>query len=773
MNLLPYSRTKPRMSLTSFKCQQSFLSPEVKDLLQKALHANSNSELALSAHSWVTHDCGIIWEKLEELFTGIKEKCESKAWFFEAVTKIAPLFTHCQSVLRNLSQDDYSVTIHPMLCWTHQESEVSACLKLISAGSCESDHLVALLTITAVTERALGNLVLTRREQVPFLLRDLLVTPELHEILGKTRIQLLIILLGSVVGLNLRNIAWHGFLSPCEANPAFVATIITVLVDCGRFLKECYRTADIPCRQLASFKEACVLGSVFKDVSFPPRLVMEELILKSPLVPTVMVPVWMKALDLIGSESWGMSAMILLPMMECSLRCLFAHVNGVSERVLTAENSSFYTTLDEILKPNINEEICDSLDLARDNQRVDEHCQNTSYEHNETQPQATTVVARTSDANQVLIYIGKKLNEALHDLLNFVQGPRVRDRVSHGEVKLEYIPQSISQHILYLCLLILSLGNWRCLSKVMCVCYQDESCIYCNAKSVYYLDTGEDKTCCDQKQSYFDGLAVNDATKRCICEIKFDFITVTETSEDFNHLVAVLSRCIEKYKSIYHPSAILHEKLTSCTTLLDDWTTWKRVDCSELDYNDWENREKLELPKIIFFFPLKIAHKVVNLDDIQEFLTLILNINFEVLYRSKMELEFVSLLHRIIANVQSSLENICENLSVKYLLYVNKKLRSRQRETYRRQLNAIPVVIINCYLTVQAVYLLFFSINRVSQLSKSCSSDLLRVLKVVLKAHENIVSQTSLNANRWEEAVSVSLKNITTIKENFSENFSC
>lgn len=38
-----------------------------------------------------------------------------------------------------------------------QESEVSVCLKQISAGSCASDHLVALLTVTAVTERALGN----------------------------------------------------------------------------------------------------------------------------------------------------------------------------------------------------------------------------------------------------------------------------------------------------------------------------------------------------------------------------------------------------------------------------------------------------------------------------------------------------------------------------------------------------------------------------------------------------------------------------------------
>lgn len=474
--------------------------------------------------------------------------------------------------------------------------------------------------------------------------------------------------------------------------------------------------------------------------------------------------------------------MLLLPMLECSLRCLFAHVNGVSERVLTAENSSFYTTLDEILKPSVGEGNCESCDVVKVNQRVNEHQENslsrnsmntlnTSCEQTEIEPHATAAVVRISDANQVLLFIGKKLNEALHDLLNFVQGPRVRDRVSHGEVRLEQIPQNITQHILYLCLLVLSLGNWRCSSKKVCVCRLDESCINCDAENFNYLDVEEDKTC-DQK-NYFDGYTINNEVKRCVSVIKFDSFIITEISEDLQYLIVVLSGCIEKYKSIYHPSAILHEKLIYCVIQLNDWTTWERVDCNELDYNDWVSRERLELPKKISFLPLSITHKVVSLDNVQEFLTNISNMKFEVLYRSKMELEFVSVLHRIIANVQSSLDNICENLSVKYSLYVSKKLRSRQRETYRRQLNAIPTVLINCYLTTQAVYLLFFSINRISQLSKSCSSNLLRVLKAVLKVHENIVSQTNLNVNRWEEALSISEKNITIIKENFCKEFFC
>lgn len=73
------------------------------------------------------------------------------------------------------------------------------------------------------------------------------------------------------MGLNLRNIAWHGFLSPHEANPAFVATIITVLVDCGRLLKERYEIADIPVRPLALFKEVryTYIYSFASSIPFP------------------------------------------------------------------------------------------------------------------------------------------------------------------------------------------------------------------------------------------------------------------------------------------------------------------------------------------------------------------------------------------------------------------------------------------------------------------------------------------------------------------------
>lgn len=57
------------------------------------------------------------------------------------------------------------------------------------------------------------------------------------------------------MGLNLRNIAWHGFLSPQDVNPAYVAILIVVLVDCGKFLREKRGIVSVPSRPFVTFKE--------------------------------------------------------------------------------------------------------------------------------------------------------------------------------------------------------------------------------------------------------------------------------------------------------------------------------------------------------------------------------------------------------------------------------------------------------------------------------------------------------------------------------------
>nr|XP_027224498.1 endoplasmic reticulum membrane-associated RNA degradation protein-like isoform X2 [Penaeus vannamei]XP_027224499.1 endoplasmic reticulum membrane-associated RNA degradation protein-like isoform X2 [Penaeus vannamei]XP_027224500.1 endoplasmic reticulum membrane-associated RNA degradation protein-like isoform X2 [Penaeus vannamei] len=768
------------MVLLWIKSQDTFLSREVK----KFIHTVT-PDLSLipsgADYIWIDPDNGIAWGKLEDVFGNIKEENGSKAWFFEAIKQLPPLFRECYCMLQNVYPAAYDTLLKPFLEWTHQEKDIQLTIKQISKESSPGDHLVALLTITALVERALGNVMLLKCKQVPFLLKDLLATPELDELIGKVKVQLLIVMLGSVLGLNLRNIAWHGFLSPHETSQAFVATIIFILADCGRILKNTNKIKNIPCRPHVTFEEASYLSSVFDNMTVPKKAVLEEVIMNSSFVPTVMYPAWKKALELLEEEQWGLCVTLLLPLMECSMRGMFAHVNKVSERILTAENSTLYTTMDEILNEYMESGTSSQTMVKKffscsagvhnlENRELGEVTKctfsNNRVEHAD-QGKENRELDTLEKKNQVQFTIGTKLNEALHDLLNFIQGPRIRDRVSHGEAKLQEIPRFITCHIIYLSLLVLSSGgsdNDEAPSDTT----NKVKCINLNGAGEEYVlndklrgniqENTSDTKCPEHCPPPSDEACSQD--KKCTND--------NYLSDQGKELIVTLKRNIRHYKCIFHPSALLHRKLIHAVSYISNWIYWDKVDSLELDYPEWESWDKIQLPRAITYPPLHISHNVCNLHSMEDFLVLVKDIQYRVLYRPKQEVELISILHRITACILATLEKTYENMTLKYSQYINKRLRSRQRETYRRQLIAVPVIVSCCYLTSQVIYLLFLAINRSGDLSQSSFTCLMRVLKPVLKVTENLVTQTSLSVNRWDEASSLSVNNIDHIRKKFT-----
>ncbi|XP_047484704.1 endoplasmic reticulum membrane-associated RNA degradation protein-like isoform X1 [Penaeus chinensis] len=773
------------MILLWIKSQDTFLSTEVKKFIETV--TPDLTQIPSGAdYSWIYRDTGIAWEKLEDVFDNIKEENGSKAWFFEAIKQVPPLFRECYHMLQNVYPAAYDALLKPFLEWTHQEKDIHLTIKQISKESTSGDHLVALLTITAIVERALGNVVLLKCKQVPFLLRDLLATPELEELIGKVKVQLLIVMLGSVLGLNLRNIAWHGFLSPHETSQAFVATIIFILADCGRMLEKTSQIKNIPCRPHVTFDEASCLSSVFDNMIIPRKAVLEEVIRNSSFVPIVMYPAWKKALELLEEEQWGLCVTLLLPLMECSMRAMFAHVNKVSERMLTAENSTLYTTMDEILNEYMENSTTSQTVNEKDGKYEISSCSACVHnlgnrEHCEVNKctlaadgikHADQEKNRELDAsekkNQVQYTIGTKLNEALHDLLNFIQGPRIRDRVSHGEAKLQEIPEFITCHILYLNLLVLSPGGpdideapSGTTNKMQCMNLRglrEEYALNAKLEGKFLENTSETK-CLEHCPPPSDEACSQD--KKCTNDS-------SNLSDHGKEVIGELRRNMNYYKCVFHPSAILHRRLIHAGSYISNWIQWDRVDSSELDYPEWESWDKIQLPEAISYPPLHISHNVCSLHNMEQFLVLVKNIQYKVLYRPKQEVELISILQRITVCILATLEKNCDNMTLKYSQYINKRLRSRQRETYRRQLIAVPVIVSSCYLTSQVIYLIFLAINKSGDLSLSSFTSLMRVLKPVLKVTENLVTQTSLSVNRWDEASSLSVNNIDHIRKEFT-----
>ncbi|XP_064110921.1 endoplasmic reticulum membrane-associated RNA degradation protein-like [Macrobrachium nipponense] len=448
-------------------------------------------------------------------------------------------------------------------------------------------------------------------------------------------------------------------------------------------------------------------------------------------------------------------------MLECSMRCLFAVVNEEATRILTAENSSFYTTFDEILQLYYkNEEAGMPGPSIRRNHEMmcvaDSHsnCKIGVFDEDfslKCEPEKVCC-CKSMRVNLVPFLIGEKLNEALHDILNFVNGPRVRDKLSHGEVKLDHVSKDITYHTLYISLLVLSLRHWRC-EKEACNEYSslckvtDELAVtpYCK------LDSCSPHFC--DKKSISQMLSCN----------------MSKISLPTKSLVHLMKNYMLDYQCAYHPKAVLHKNLSSSIVKLEEWSQWDRVSCSDLEYPDWETCSLRVMPDYFSFLALTgLRCGAQGFLEMSHFMLHVKEAKYRVLYGSNLEIELISLCNRIVCCIQLVLDNIKDSLRVKYSQYVNKTLRSRQRETYRRQLSAVPTIVLNCYATCQVVYTHFMLVDDLLS-TKTPITNVLKTLRKILKLQENIVSHTNVNVNRWDEALKNSTDNIANIKKDYGK----
>lgn len=162
-----------------------------------------------------------------------------------------------------------------------------------------------------------------------------------------------------------------------------------------------------------------------------------EMLENSPGILKTHQSYWTSSLDFLCSESYGECLLLLLPALEHTLRCAFCSVNECPERMLVAEQHVLYTTMDEIL---------------------DQYC---------TKPDADLV------ENRLPAFLGTKLMDMLLDMFSSFGGPRIRDKLSHGECNLQEIPSIVANHIFCIALLVLhkigylgKFGFVPCLLKV-------------------------------------------------------------------------------------------------------------------------------------------------------------------------------------------------------------------------------------------------------------------------------------------------------------------
>jgi hypothetical protein len=330
--------------------------------------------------------------------------------------------------------------------------------------------------------------------------------------------------------------------------------------------------------------------------------------------------------------------------MEQVLRSIFCWANGCPERVLTAESTSFYTTLDEILAENISDK----------------------------------------QTNKMRAVLGDSIIEMLQDIFVHQKGPRIRDKVSHGECDLCDIPQILTNHII-------------CATVAVIIQAEEEE---------------ESGKCSMDLYNTVQNLT--DDMKVC----SSDYFSVKTVVKLENQIRDVS----KKYASKFHPSSLLKMSIAEVACKLMEWETYPRPESVEgLRCKPWEeliqeDRAHLlqlkhdlwsSMPGIITLN----KHDYVNsFSGVAGFIT-----EYKILtvYRSKTETDMLNVLKQIIDNVQLICRQVEEGLSDKYQLLASHMLRSRQRETYHRMLNTVPCLHTAIHCVVLILIIIVMHINSV------------------------------------------------------------
>ncbi|XP_032341286.1 endoplasmic reticulum membrane-associated RNA degradation protein isoform X3 [Camelus ferus] len=379
------------------------LSPPVHDMICKlGFEVQENRDIS----SIVTQDGEVCWKTITDCLTYTES-----AQGLDLGGSVRLLGPVCEAVhlhLLSLSKAQFEVRYAPWFQWTGVPELFPEIMDTLD--SLESPAVsLSLMKLTSCLERALGDVFLLIGKECPFLLRDLLASEELARVFGPPVMDVLRVFIGSPHGLNLRNVLWHGFAAPQELPPKYCAMMVLLTAGLGQLLqghlRQTGRTlAHRPFVTLTNLEDLIV----FPDVTHEALAVLEEVMRKSAFALKPMVPCWEAALVKFKSHRFADCAILLLTQLEAGLRKVFATVNACPSRLLTAESTALYTTFDEILAKHLND----------------------------------------GKINQLPLFLGEPAMEFLWDFLNHQEGPRVRDRLSHGEVSLPEFPREAANQLL-------------------------------------------------------------------------------------------------------------------------------------------------------------------------------------------------------------------------------------------------------------------------------------------------------------------------------------
>jgi len=360
-----------------------------------------------------------------------------------------------------------------------------------------------------------------------------------------------------------------------------------------------------------------------------------------------------KIQSLYSSGDFGLCCILILPLLETVFRKIFVILNDCPERMLTAEAECLYTTFNEIF---------------------DEHLEN-------------------GELNNVQKFLGEDLVLLMFDLLTFPEGPRIRDKLSHGEVFFSLdsnerdsniIMKTVAQHLLTVLVNILSKANRK---SIIDICH--------SADSSYTVQTYRD------------------------------------------------------YKSVFHPTTLLINSLIDNLNQINKISLLKIP--SSMDLIQLKSEDIDESVIILIQQCLRKDVKSLDSDCLTHFEQCMRYYRGACLYRSRQEYEILTLLQKVSDQISIASNRTVENLKEKMDLFGSNEMRSRQRVTFKKMLEIVPLVQREMSVTVIFIYHILQEKEQASLFEHKKHESHVKYVKKILKDCENISANVQSHKNKWEE----------------------
>ncbi|XP_052769131.1 endoplasmic reticulum membrane-associated RNA degradation protein-like isoform X2 [Mya arenaria] len=586
---------------------------------------------------------------------------EPSVYFPACVTSLAPILTSVENLVGKIGPQNFLDTYLPYVSWTGKQQVLAEIWRDMFTHN-PVNEVTALLVSSAVLERALGDVYMLKGPApCPSMLKDLLVTEQLKEILGEHVMCILRLVMGPPTSLNLRNVAWHGFPFPGEIPARCIWFLILLVPSIGRVLEERLVPVLMLHREPVVFPRTKLITEV--DILSSKDLI--EAVKDTQFSSWDTRMFWTNITSLYTQERYGECTALLLYYLEQGLRLVFATANNCENRILTAEATTLYTTFDEMLDPFLPD----------------------------------------GSENRLRMVIGEEILEIILDHLTYPGGPRVRDRLSHGEACWERFPWQLTRNLATICV------------ALSAMFVKDGKHIHNKCVTILHEDI----------KSY-------SVQFHRISLLKKEISTFFKKASETDSMILLQPDLSERkpndpFQSTDEASS-LEAKLRDIVAVFDGH--WAYVGSKCFQYCDLHHL-KSTVDEILQqkIHTLYRNSKGSNCDIENEVLTLLDHIVDECL--------------QVITQMQQFATNRQQQMTLK-------QLRSRQRENFKKFLASVPSLVVGPCTCVYMCCCQLYQLDEIkAREGPQSNNKLIKFWKSVLKLCENLRTFTHHDKNKWTE----------------------